>query len=315
MSMASDISETSKEKDELPYQIFDRTFKRLLRLSSGAVILFINALFGTKHPVTAKVEYLSTEHITDKLDCWVGDVLLLVDGRHKYWLEAQITEDESMAFRIWNYSYLEGLKTKKTKGAVTTVKLVPAIVIYLEPTKNTPDELILNIEDPDKNVHTIKYPTLKLLDYSMAELEERNLTILLPFYLLKLRKRVKSTRSKSGLEKLSAEMVELIKELGRITDLSVERGKINKEDMESMLGLIDILYNKLYNDTELQEAKEAMEEMLLTRFDVLKAEAKKELAREIALNMIKKSFSNDQIAEITMLSLADIQALTEQPQN
>jgi hypothetical protein len=86
--MLSDISETSNDRDELPYQIFDRTFKRLLRLSSGAVILFINALFGTKHPVTAKVEYLSTEHITDKLDYWVGDVLLLVDGRHKYWLEA-----------------------------------------------------------------------------------------------------------------------------------------------------------------------------------------------------------------------------------
>ena len=223
--MASDTPTTSNEKDELPYQIFDRTFKRLLRLSSGAIILFINALFGTKHPVTAKIEYLSTEHITDKLDYWVGDVLLLVDGRHKYWVEAQITEDESMAFRIWNYTYLEGLKTKKTKGGVTTIKLVPATVIYLEHTKNTPDELTLNIEDMDKNIHSIKYRTLKLLDYSMAELEERNLTILLPFYLLKLRKRVKAARSEKGLEKLSAEMVDLIKELGRITDLSVEKGK------------------------------------------------------------------------------------------
>ena len=320
------IKRNGIDKDEFPYQIFDRMFKRLLRLSSGAVICFINALFGTKHPLTASVEYLSTEHITDKLDYWVGDILLLIDNRHKYWIEAQMKEEEGMAFRIWNYTYLEGLKTKQSKGAVTRIKLVPAIVIYLESTKNTPDELILEIEDADKNIHPIKYKTLKLLDYSMAELEERNLSILLPFYLLKLRKRVVSTRSKKGLEKLSLEMIELIKELGRTTDLSVKKGKISREDVAKMIGLIQLLYKKLYNDTELKEAEKAMEELLLTEVDIALDEAKKEgekkgkaeakaKVRKIALNMLRKGFSNDQVAEMTELSLRDVKSLTKQLQN
>ena len=33
-------------------------------LSSSAVIRFIHSVFGTSRPLTAEVEYLSTEHIT-----------------------------------------------------------------------------------------------------------------------------------------------------------------------------------------------------------------------------------------------------------
>ncbi|MDR2482083.1 MAG: hypothetical protein LBD08_00445, partial [Treponema sp.] len=47
-----------------PPQLFDRMFKRAMRLSSPAVIRFINGVFGTSHPLDAEVEYLSTEHIT-----------------------------------------------------------------------------------------------------------------------------------------------------------------------------------------------------------------------------------------------------------
>ena len=65
MCIDSRASETTDGKEDTPRQIFDRMFERLVRLSPGAVILFINALFETKYPVTASVEYLSTEHITD----------------------------------------------------------------------------------------------------------------------------------------------------------------------------------------------------------------------------------------------------------
>ena len=85
--------------------------------------------------------------------------------------------------------------------------------------------------------------------------------------------------------------------------------------MADMIGLIQLLYEKLYNDTELREVKEAMEELLITKTDIIKAEFQKKKAQEIALNLIKIGLSNDKIAEATTLSLADIQALTEQPQN
>ena len=84
--------------------------------------------------------------------------------------------------------------------------LVPAIVIYLEPGPSTPDTLLVHITGMDGAAHTFTYPTLKLLDYTVEELEERNLSILLPFYLLKLRKRVQPARTAEKRQTLAGQM-------------------------------------------------------------------------------------------------------------
>jgi hypothetical protein len=38
-------------------QIFDAAFKRLMRLSSGAIVAFLNGLFSLSLPVSSKVTY------------------------------------------------------------------------------------------------------------------------------------------------------------------------------------------------------------------------------------------------------------------
>jgi hypothetical protein len=120
------------------------------------------------------------------------------DDALKYLTESQTGDDGDMSFRMWNYSYLEGMRNRTAKGHVTEIKLVPAIVIYLEPGPSTPDTLPVKITGMDGTSHTFTYPTLKLLDYTVEELEERGLSILLPFYLLKLRKRVQPFGRSTG---------------------------------------------------------------------------------------------------------------------
>ena len=203
------MPDTTTKESQAPHHIFDRIFKRLMHLSNRAVITFINALFGTNHPISASLEYLSTEHIADNLEQWIGDGLIRVD-KYKYCFEVQMADDKEMSFRIWNYSYLEGLKDKKTEDDVTDITLVPAIVIYLEPTPSMPDRLTIRIKDMEGEIHIFKYPVLKLLDYSVIELEQRKLVLLLPFYLLKLRKRVKAEKN---LLEVSKELKHLIEEL------------------------------------------------------------------------------------------------------
>jgi hypothetical protein len=110
--------------------LFDRMFKRAMRLSSPAVIRFINGAFGTSHPLDAEVEYLSTEHITGSLRQSICDMMIGI-GQDKYLTEVQIDSGGDMSFRIWNYSYLEGMRNRTTKGHIIEIKLVPAIVIYL----------------------------------------------------------------------------------------------------------------------------------------------------------------------------------------
>jgi hypothetical protein len=135
-----------------------------------------------------------------------------------------IGDDGDMSFRIWNYSCLEGMRNRTAKGHVTEIKLVSAIVIYLEPGSSTPDTLSVRITGMDGTSHTFTYPTLKLLDYMVEELEERGLSILLPFYLLKLRKRVQAARTPEKRQELAGEMKYLMEKLTS----GLERGAPNK---------------------------------------------------------------------------------------
>ena len=258
--------------DKLPalYHLFDRAFKCSMHLSSPAVIRFINSVFGTSHPLTAGVEYLSTEHITGTLQQSIGDMFIRIgrDDASKYLTEAQADDDADMPFRIWNYSYLKGLETRTAKGHITEIKLVPAAVIYLDPGPSTPDQLSVKITGMDGTEHTFTYPTLKLLDYTVEELEERDLSILLPFYLLKLRKRVQSARTPEKRQEMTGQMKELVEKLTEAVERGERNDALDKSDMRPLIALMGKQYDNLYKGyPEFEKAHEIVNEMLLTMAD------------------------------------------------
>ncbi|MDR2483102.1 MAG: hypothetical protein LBD08_05660 [Treponema sp.] len=256
-----------KSAGSAPHQLFDRAFKRAMRLSSPSVIRFINGAFGTSHPLDAEVEYLSTEHITGSLRQSICDMMLGI-GQDKYLTESQIGDDGDMSFRLWNYSYLEGMRNRTTKGHVTEIKLVPAIVIYLEPGPSTPDTLSVKITGMDGTSHTFTYPALKLLDYTVEELEEHGLSILLPFYLLKLRKRVQAAKTEEKRRELAGEMKYLVEKLTAALERGEQNGKLDKSDTQTLIALMGKLYDNLYKGyPEFEEVHEMVDGMLLTAVD------------------------------------------------
>jgi hypothetical protein len=208
-----------------------------MHLSGGAIIFFINALFRTKHPLSAEVEYLPTEYITTELGQFVCDIIIRIGGIYKYIIEVQISKNNKMSFRIWNYSYLEAIKDMKSEGDTIRIKLIPAIVIYLESDASTPDKLTFEVEDIEENVHKFNFPTFKVQNHSLAELEEMNLIILSLFHLLKPRNKVKEASAKER-KSLSAEVVELIREIEERIDRSVERGIRGADDRKRIVGLM-----------------------------------------------------------------------------
>jgi len=131
--------------------IFDLILKRLLRLSNGAVIQFINGLFGTDHPLDSTVEYPNTEYVSRKLRRLMSDIVVVINGVNVYHLEAEIKDDESIVIRIFEYGFAQGLSTKTASegGERITIKFPNARIIYWETTKRTPDEVVLTLEFPD----------------------------------------------------------------------------------------------------------------------------------------------------------------------
>ncbi|MCI7790173.1 MAG: hypothetical protein MR531_05280 [Lachnospiraceae bacterium] len=68
--------------------IYDKIFKKVLTLSSKAVINFINGLFETQYSTDAKVTYNWTEFHDDNLKRILADTIITIDGCHSYHIEA-----------------------------------------------------------------------------------------------------------------------------------------------------------------------------------------------------------------------------------
>ena len=154
--------------EKKPHNIYDRGFKHLMSSSSPAIVQLINALFGTDYPLDTPVTQLSTKYASNALEAFFADILFLV-GNDKYLVE---TDDKEMAFRIFNYGYLDAKKNKIEDEGVIRLNFPRCVVVYLEPTKSTPQEVSVELVFPDKSIHKFTVPAIRFLDYSISEIEE-----------------------------------------------------------------------------------------------------------------------------------------------
>jgi len=212
--------------------LFDLTFKNLIKLSSPAIVRFINGLFGTDYPPDSTVDYPSTESVSNKLKKLMSDTIIVINGKHVYHVEAEISdEDENMAVRVFEYGYAEGLRTKAIEDDMVIIKFPNAKVIFWETTSKAPDMMTLRLMFPDGNHFDYEVQTFKFLEHSIFELEERKMAILLPFYVLKLRKQIKAAKSSEKLRELSLEMQQILNELTEAAERCVKADVICKTDM------------------------------------------------------------------------------------
>ena len=63
-------------------------------------------------------------------------------------------------------------------------------MIYLRTTATMPDEEYLEIEMPDGQIIIYRVPVLKLRNYTIDEIFEKNLLILLPYHIINYEKRI-----------------------------------------------------------------------------------------------------------------------------
>ena len=197
----------------------------------------------------------------------MSDIVVVINGIHVYHLEAEIKDDESIVLRMFEYGFAQGLSTKAASdgGERITIKFPNARIIYWETTKRTPDEVILSLEFPNGGSYDYIVKTFKFLDHGINELEEKRLVILLPFYVLKLRKRVVSARSQKRRTELSSEMRAIMDNLVLTTERAVKTGLLSEPDGRMVLEYTESLYKELYEKyKEFKEADVMLQDTILT---------------------------------------------------
>jgi hypothetical protein len=332
-SVPPDFKDITWDNNDTIGQIFDKTLKRiLLSLSKGSIIAFINGMFSENFPLDSEITHNYTENIDRNLKKTVADIIMTIntkDRTRRFHLEGQISDDNTIVLRVFEYGFHDAVRHQSTQGNRIKLSFPTPIIIFLEHTATTPSEVILELDFGESGTFDYPVKAMKFLTYSVDELCAKNMIILLPLYLLKLRREVDNAKKRkrqreSTLRQLAKDLKKLIETniLPAIVE-SEKAGDITHNDTFELLMLLDRLYGYLYNDIpefKEEEANSMFADVLELRYDKRLAEdlAKhtarlasetEERLRNIARNMKQDGDTIEKIARNTGLSISEIEDL------
>ncbi len=262
--------------NEIPH-IFDKTFKKILTLSSTAVINLVNGLFGTSYSTDSDITYNWTEFVDKELRHILADTIITINNTYSYHLEAQMTIDSDIVLRVYEYGYGHANRNAKKDKYGHEIFFPEPKIIYLYTDTPAPDEYLLNLNFGTQGTFLYRVPTFKFLETSTEELNQRKLIILIPFSLLKLRKALQEKRSPDNLEALKKLIQNDI--LGSINE-NLRVGNITEYDARMLKSLTHKLYLHIYSHyDELEEVTEMTDESFLLDVEIMEREHQKEIAK------------------------------------
>lgn len=163
--------------------IFDDVFRTMVEKMAYLVVPLINEVFHTSYPEDVKIVHLRNEHQMEDGEL-ITDARLLI-GDKVYHIECQSVDDTTMSIRMFEYDLAIALENRRKVGRMFFVEFPRSCVIYLRTTRNTPDVEEVELLFPDGQVCVYRVPTVKLERYTKDSIFEKNLLLLLPFYVMR----------------------------------------------------------------------------------------------------------------------------------
>ncbi len=154
-----------REQAEGINNIFDSVFRTAIEYFPWLIIPVINEVFQTSYPADEKLEVLKNEHVT-----WGGklvtDLFFRLGGRY-FHVECQSATDGRMLVRMMEYAAAIAIEHAQEEGDGSfRMKFPSSCVIYLRPTKNTPDQLTMHVDFPNGESVAFDVPLLKVKEYT-----------------------------------------------------------------------------------------------------------------------------------------------------
>lgn len=196
--------------------IFDDVLRTIQERLPKLLIPLINEVFQTSYSQETEVTRLPEEYqqILSKV---IADSCSRIEGL-VYHFECQSKKDGSMILRMVEYDFMIALSDSIRRKKRTEMKFSRSCIIYLRSNKNTLSEEKMKIEFADGQTVTYKVPVLKLREYSIDEIFEKNLLILLPYYIINYEKELTNIASdKQKTELLIEEYRKIIHRLDNVT--------------------------------------------------------------------------------------------------
>ena len=212
--------------------IFDDVFRTMIEKMPYLAVPLINEVFHTSYPEDVKITQLRNEH-QQKDGEIITDSCLLI-GKKMYHIECQSTDDTTMAIRMIEYDFAIAVENAEKQGRRYRIEFPRSCVLFLRSSGNTSDYLEADVIFPDGKTHVYSIPAIKMADYTKDRIFEKNLLMLLPFYIMRYEKKKHDMCKNPELLQVLLNEYDEIRinpnKSGKGTDENRESGTIYKSD-------------------------------------------------------------------------------------
>lgn len=184
---AIDLPEpTSKAAVGTPY---DDVFRTLLVECPELVIPLVNEAFGEHYNRDDKVTVHHNEFFIGSNEKRVTDSHINI-GKKKYHAECQSTADGTLLIRLFEYDAQIAIEDAEQERNEVIFTFPYTTVLYLRCSKNTPSRMKVTIKVPGDSAG-YEVPIVKVPEYTLKEIMDKELFFLLPFHLFRYEKNLR----------------------------------------------------------------------------------------------------------------------------
>ena len=148
-------------------------------------IPLINEVFGTNYPSNVEIIQGRNEHLT-KSGKKITDSYIII-GEKRYHMECQSTEDSTMILRMIEYDFAISVEYAEKVHGVYRMQFPHSCILYLRGDVRE-KTVSMELQFPDNQVVQYKVPVIRIEWYSIKEILEKDLIMLLPFYIMRYEK-------------------------------------------------------------------------------------------------------------------------------
>ena len=294
--------------------IYDGAFRTILNDCRKLIIPVINEIFREEYTGEEKIEFLPNEHFLDQQDEAdkerITDTNFRVIGKitKKYHLECESSlPDGKITIRLFEYDAQIALDEGEVTEETLTVTFPNTAVLYLRNYKKTPDKMKYVIVTPGG---TVKYdiPLMKVQNYTLNDIFEKRLLLLIPFYIFSHEKNFPEYNSnEQKLAKLKSEYRYILERLDELE----QQGVIGAFDKRTIIELSSDVVKEIaqkYENVQKGVGDMMSGALIETSARKLKNEAK----REVAVSLLKMGkLTIEEIAECSELNIVEVEQLAK----
>jgi len=304
--------------------IYDGAFRTILNDCRKLVIPVINEIFGETYTGEEEIQFFPNEHFIDQQDEAdkerITDTNFTIFGEipKKYHIECESSlPDGKITIRLFEYDAQIALDEGEVTEETLTVTFPNTAVLYLRTYKKTPDKMKDVIVTPGG---TVQYdiPIMKVQKYSLDDIFEKRLLMLIPFYIFSHENSFPEYNSNGQkLEELKAEYQVILERLDELEQQGVI-GAFDKRTIIELSGDVIKEIAQKYENVQKGVGDIMGGALIETEARTIlnqgikqgKTQGISETKKQTAIRMLKMGkLTIEEIAECSELSVAEVEQL------